>query len=175
MKMKCTKKVLSFILCMMLIVAMALCTVGCSGKTNEEPSTGNVEASQDVADENGATDEVVEQAESVYDEYIPSDLNVLGSGKNAFVFTVVDLDGNEYKYVIRTDKEIVGDALQELNLIQGDEGAYGLYVKFVLGIEADYDKDQTYWAFYVNDEYAMTGVDVTPIEEGKTYSFKKSK
>ena len=149
MKMKCTKKFLSFILCMMLIVAMALCTVGCSGKTEEAPSTGNVE--------------------------VASDVTVLGEGAKAFAFNVVDLEGNETKYEIHTDKEIVGDALQELGLIEGEEGAYGLYVKKVNGILADYDVDQTYWGFFVNDEYAMSGVDTTPIEEGKTYSFKVSK
>ena len=40
---------------------------------------------------------------------------------------------------------------------------------------ADYDVDQTYWAFYVNGEYASTGVDSTKIEEGAAYSFKVEK
>ena len=45
----------------------------------------------------------------------------------------------------------------------------------LLGITADYDVDQTYWAFYVNGEYAMTGVDSTAIEEGVAYSLKIEK
>ena len=49
---------------------------------------------------------------------------------------------------------------------------YGLYVKEVNGITADYDVDGTYWAFYINDEYASTGVDSTNITEGDNYSFK---
>ena len=49
------------------------------------------------------------------------------------------------------------------------------YVKKVNGITADYDADQTYWAFYVNGEYATAGVDSTTIEEGATYSFKVEK
>ena len=36
----------------------------------------------------------------------------------------------------------------------------------------DYDKDGAYWAFYINDEYALTGVDSTKIAEGEHYSFK---
>ena len=44
---------------------------------------------------------------------------------------------------------------------------------FTVGGELhDYDIDQTYWAFYVNDEYAMSGVDTTEIVEGTKYSFK---
>ena len=56
-------------------------------------------------------------------------------------------------------------------LIEGEESQYGLYVKTVCGETLDYDLDGYYWAFYVNSEYAMTGVDATAIEEGATYSF----
>ena len=54
-------------------------------------------------------------------------------------------------------------------MIAGDESDYGLYVKVVNGITADYDVDQSYWAFYIGDEYAMTGVDATAVEEGVNY------
>lgn len=45
----------------------------------------------------------------------------------------------------------------------------------VNGIIADYDVDKTYWAFYINGEYAMSGVDTTKIEEGAAYSLKVEK
>ena len=95
--------------------------------------------------------------------------------KKSFTFIVVDKDGNETSFAISTDKKIVGDALLAEGLIEGENGAYGLYVKKVNGITADYDTDQTYWAFYINGEYAMTGVDATEIVEGATYSFKVEK
>ena len=84
----------------------------------------------------------------------------------------MDQEGNETAFEIHTDKETVGEALLELGLIAGDESEYGLYVKTVNGITADYDKDGVYWAFYVNGEYAQTGVDSTSITEGDSYSFK---
>ena len=87
----------------------------------------------------------------------------------------MDLEGNETWFEIHTDEEMVGAALMDVGLIVGEEGPYGLYVKEVNGISADYDKDKTYWAFYVNDEYGATGVDMTPIEEGNVYSFRVSK
>ena len=102
-------------------------------------------------------------------------VTILGEGAVQFAFTVVDKDGNETAFEIHTDKEIVGEALLELEMIAGEDGAYGLYVKTVNGITADYDVDQTYWAFYVDGEYATSGVDTTPIEEGKTYTFKVEK
>ncbi len=83
-----------------------------------------------------------------------------------------DKDGNETQFEIHTDKEMVGEALQELNLIDGEEGEYGLFVKTVNGITADYDTDGVYWAFYVNGEYATSGVDVTQITEGDSYALK---
>ena len=95
--------------------------------------------------------------------------------KKSFTFIVVDKDGKETSFSISTDKTTVGDALLEKGLIEGEDGAYGLYVKKVNGILADYDVDKTYWAFYINGEYAMSGVDATEIVEGATYSFKVEK
>ena len=92
-----------------------------------------------------------------------------------FHFVVVDGEGNETTFEIQTDKTTVGEALLEEGLIAGEEGAYGLYVKTVNGITADYDVDKTYWAFYINGEMAMTGVDATKIEDGATYSFEVAK
>ena len=78
-------------------------------------------------------------------------------------------------FTIKTDKETVGAAMMEHGLIDGEEGPYGLYVKTVNGMKADYDTDQRYWAFYVNGEISMTGVDVTSITEGTTYQMIYSK
>ena len=60
-------------------------------------------------------------------------------------------------------------------LIEGEEGPYGLYVKVVNGIRADYDKDKVYWAFYINGDYAMSGVDVTEICAGDEYALRVEK
>ncbi len=89
-----------------------------------------------------------------------------------FTFKVVDRDGKETSFDITTDRETVGEALLDEKLIEGDEGEYGLYVKRVNGIEAIYENDGTYWSFYINGEYAMTGVDTTKVEAGATYTFK---
>ena len=104
--------------------------------------------------------------------YRPGDYERPSNTVDMLLFTVADKDGIETAFEIYTDQEIVGDALLELGLIAGDEGPYGLFVKSVNGIVADYDEDSTYWAFYVNGEYAMSGVDVTKIEEDTAYMFK---
>ncbi len=97
---------------------------------------------------------------------------VLGEGAVSFTFEVVDAEKNAIYFTINTDKATVGEALQDVELVSGDESEYGLYVKTVNGITADYDVDKTYWAFYIDGEYASTGVSSTAVEAGKTYSFK---
>lgn len=160
MRMNRSKKHASFILCMVLIVAMALSTTGCNGNTETNTPSGTETTAKTGAETGAESDSA--QSEST----------VLGEGSVSFPFTVVEQDGNETHFEIHTDKETVGEALTELELIAGDEGDYGLYVKTVNGITVDYDTDGKYWAFYVNDEYAATGVDSTPIVEGESYSFK---
>jgi len=95
--------------------------------------------------------------------------------KVTFTLTVVDGDGNETTHEIETTKKTVGDALLEEGMIEGEESEYGLYIKSVNGIVADYETTGTYWAFYIDGEYAMTGVDQTNIEEGVSYMLKVEK
>ncbi len=173
MKMKRIKKALSLFLCMVLIVAMALITTGCNDKAGNSTTT-TVAAEARTSEAETTTAEEVGAAEP-QDSGEEKQLTVLGEGSKKFHFGVVDLEGNETWFEIHTDEETVGAALLDLELIVGEEGPYGLYVKSVNGIAADYDKDKVYWAFYVNDDYGMTGVDMTAIEEGTMYSFRISK
>ena len=149
MKHTTMRKWLSFILGIALIAAMALTAVGCDKATDG----GNGPAGQEV----------------------PAQRTVKGEGATVFYFNVVDKEGNTTAFEIHTDKTVVGEALQELGLIEGEMGDYGLYVKKVNGITADYEKDGTYWAFYVGNSYGMNSVDKTDIEAGATYAFKVAK
>lgn len=99
----------------------------------------------------------------------------IGIGEKHFEFEAVDADNNSAVFTVYTDEETVGDALEKLGIISGEEGDYGLYVKTVNGITADYDADGTYWAFYSEGEYSQTGVDKTPITDGAHYAFKIEK
>ena len=93
----------------------------------------------------------------------------------SFTFIVVEENGKETSFSVTSKKKMVGAALLSEGLIEGDDGAYGLYVKKVNGILAEYETTGTYWAFYVNGEYAFTGVDKTEVVDGATYSFKVEK
>ena len=79
-----------------------------------------------------------------------------------FTFEAYDLDGTKlYGGEITTTAATVAEALLEKELVTGEDGQYGLYVKTVCGVTADYDVDATYWSFYIEEEYAMTGVSQT--------------
>ena len=98
----------------------------------------------------------------------------LGDGEKTFI---VEVKAGEQtvKFTVNTDKEMVGEALLEHKLIEGEDGQYGLYIKKVNGITADYNVDQSYWGFYINGEYATTGVDTTKITEGTAYKLEYTK
>ena len=90
----------------------------------------------------------------------------------SFTVVVADLEGQETTFEYTSDKATVGEALIAHGLIEGHETEYGLYVDSVNGVTLDWEKDGKYWAFYIDGEYAMTGVDTTEITEGATYAFK---
>ena len=146
-------RISSLLLCIVLIAAMALSLGACAADDAKNPDVKESERPQQVQ----------------------QDENIVGEGDISFKFIVVDADGKETEFTVKTDADTVGKALLDANLIAGEDSEYGLYVKTVNGITADWDKDQTYWAFYINGEYATTGVDSTEIEDGATYTFKVEK
>lgn len=96
----------------------------------------------------------------------------LGEGAATFKLTIVDKEGVTHPYLIHTNVGMVGEALIELDLIDGEQGPYGMYIKSVLGQVLDYETDGMYWSFYVGSEYALTGVDQTPVEHDAQYMLK---
>ena len=93
----------------------------------------------------------------------------------SFKVVVTDLEGNETAFEYSSSAASVGEALVAEGLIEGHETEYGLYIDTVNGITADWDNDQTYWAFYINGEYATTGIDGTEIVADTTYGLTLTK
>lgn len=162
MQMKRCKQAVSILVCSALLAATALFMTSCSNAKDADAAPAAAATSEAAAALPASTAETGESA----------DVQVLGQGNTQFTFTVTDADNQETVYEIHTDQTVVGDALTELGLIDGEESEYGLYVKTVNGITVDYDTDGKYWAFYVDGEYAQTGVDATDIHPGSTYSFR---
>ena len=146
------KNGLNKLLALLLALVMVLALAACGNKEQDNGGAGD--------DANVVTDGVVADGATV------------GEGKTAFTVEVVQMDGTSIKFTVNTDKATVGEALLDLGIVAGDTTEYGLYVKTVNGVTLDYDADGAYWAFYINGEYASTGVDATNIEAGATYTLK---
>ena len=85
-----------------------------------------------------------------------------------FTVTVVHADGSEKNFTYETQEEYVGPVLIKAGLIQGEDGPYGLMVTEVDGEKIE-DSNKAYWAIYEGEEYAMQGIDTTPVVDGQVY------
>ena len=86
-------------------------------------------------------------------------------GGKTIAVQVVLLDGESSDYTIQTDEEYLRGALESIDLIEGSESEYGLFVTTVNGVTVD-DSKQQWWCFTQDGEMLMTGVDTTPIADG---------
>lgn len=134
-------RMLSLLLCIVLIAAAALFASGCVDTSKTDAETVTVK-----------------------------DGDTVGKGSTSFPLTITDGEGKSITVTVNTDKKTVGEALLDAGLIAGEQGDYGLYIQTVNGIRAIYEEDGTYWGFFIDGEYAMTGVDQTDIVSGSTYA-----
>ena len=153
------KKIIKSLTSVILVLALVLCFFACDKSTAGDEANSGGEVTEDEGLWAGAT-----QKES----------KEFGSGSKTAVVEV-KIEDKTITLTIKTDKDTVGAALLEHSLIAGEDSQYGLYVKVVNGITADFDVDQSYWAFYINGEMAMSGVDSTEITEGTVYRLEYTK
>ncbi len=157
--MKTIKKILSFTLALLLLFSFAACN------QKEEPkiSTEAEESASQTIEKTGLWENAIYTADQEF-------------GKGAKKVEVkVEADGKSIIFTLHTDKTDLADALLEHDLISGDESQFGLYIKSVNGIVADYNIDQTYWGFFQNGETMMTGIDGTEISGGERFELVRTK
>lgn len=173
-------KLINVILAFALSAAVAVSFTGCGSNNSSTSSGASSEATQSsqAAEESSSeqvaesSDETSSEAENGTNSSAYTEGTTVGEGETEFAFEVVLEDGSTTLYHVMTDQTTVGAALLELGLIAGDDSEYGLYVKTVNDVTLDYDADGKYWAFYIDGEYATTGVDATDIVPGSAYAFK---
>ncbi|MBE6562954.1 MAG: DUF4430 domain-containing protein [Ruminococcaceae bacterium] len=88
---------------------------------------------------------------------------------------VTDDKGEMTPYSITTTETTLRGALEQEELVEGEESEFGLYIKKVCGITADYDVDGSYWALYKNGEYLANSVDAEILEDGAVYEITYTK
>lgn len=89
-------------------------------------------------------------------------------GTKAITVTVVHSDGTEKVFSYRTDAEKLGAFLEEEGLIDSTGADPGMF-HTVDGEKADWNANQSYWAFYLGEDYAMSGIYDTNITTGDVY------
>ncbi|MBD5103910.1 MAG: DUF4430 domain-containing protein [Ruminococcaceae bacterium] len=153
----------ALLLALLLVISAVFCA-GCSNNESPEQPEAN------ISDNNGESS----QGSSVWDSAEYKEDAEVGEGAITVKVEVV-AEEKSVTITLHTDKDNLGAALLDNNLVSGDESEYGLYIKFVIGMEADYDKDGTYWSLSKDGEYLMTGADSTPIADGEHYEFTRTK
>lgn len=118
--------------------------------------------------------ETPEVSGGVWDNATYHEDTELGKGSKT-VQVEVKAEDKSVTFTIHTDKETLGEALIEHKIVEGEDGPYGLYIKTVNGILADYDIDQSYWAVSKNGESSATGIDSIKFLDGEHYELVYTK
>lgn len=157
------KRTIKSTLALILALLMTLCLFACKQQAETpETSAGSSENGGAIA------------PEGLWKDATYLEDTEFGAGAKTVTVKVIAED-KSVTFTVKTDAKTLGEALLTHGLIAGDMGDYGLYIKFVNGIRADYDLDQRYWNFTKNGEYMMTGADMTEIADGECYEFTYAK
>ena len=89
-------------------------------------------------------------------------------GSKTITVAVVHGDGSQKGFELSTDAEYLRQALEEENLIAGEESQYGLFLQTVDGETAD-ESLQQWWCITKDGESLNTGVDTTPVFDGDAF------
>lgn len=145
----------------LLAMGMIFCFAAC-GKTNQ-PSGDNPNS------------QVQNETASVWDNALYTEDTQVGEGEKTVLLTVIAGE-KQVVITVKTDAETLGDALIENGLIEGEEGSWGMYVKSVDGIRADYDLDGFWWSLEQDGAATTYGVDGRALsgEKDNVYSFVRT-
>ena len=157
MKLQTTKRLLSVILTVLTVfsvIAMTAC-----GRKNPDPTPVSSITAQD---------------EGLWADAVYTEDKSFGEGAKTVEVEVIAGD-KSITFTLKTDKDNLADAMLEHSLVDGTNDQYGLYIKKVNGILADYDINKSYWSLSKSGEALMTGASGTVISDGEKYEFTYAK
>lgn len=88
-------------------------------------------------------------------------------GEKEITIVVVDNTGDEEyskTYTFKTDHEFLGQLLDEKMDIKAE--THPDFGRFIIAVDDRMRSETSYWAIYVNDDYASFGMDEQPIKDG---------
>ncbi len=157
MKLQTTKRLLSVILAVIAVfsvIAMTAC-----GQKNPDPAPISSVAAKD---------------EGLWANATHTEDKSFGEGAKTVTVEVIAGE-KSVTFTLKTDKENLADAMLEHSLVEGSNDQYGLYIKKVNGILADYEINQSFWSLSKGGEDLMTGASGVEISDGEKYEFTYAK
>lgn len=83
------------------------------------------------------------------------------------VTVIISGEEQSITLTVKTDESTLGEALYKLKLINNAS-----FFDTLIGMKADWNEDQAYWAFYDGEgNYMQVGVGEATISGGETYKF----
>lgn len=146
-------------LLMAFVCSCALTFTACGSTDKETPSTSNGSSAVGAAD----SGEV-----SLWDNALYKEDAEVGEGAHS-VLVEVKIGDRSVTLTVKSDKDNLADMLTENELVEGDNGEYGLYIKKVNGVSADYDIDGAYWGLNKNGEPTPVGASDITVTDGEHY------
>lgn len=177
---KSTKTLLAAFIC-----TCALTFTGCGNNT----STASTSSATSSADANTAVSTAIESAATstaasnvssvesaatsdalspLWDNAQYKEDTEIGEGANTIKLEV-KIGGKSVTLTVKSDKDNLADILTENKIVEGDNSEYGLYIKKVNGVLADYDTDKAFWGLYKDGEMTATGASSITIKDGEHY------
>lgn len=98
--------------------------------------------------------------------YVKDAVNTSSEQKTVEISVV---NGNDCKiFSITTNGNTLRDATDEIKLVDGEQGQYGLYIKTVNGYTVN-EENQEWWCITKNNEPVFEGIDNIKIADGEKY------
>ena len=90
------------------------------------------------------------------------------AGSKTVMISVTHGDGTVKDSTLCTDAATLREAMDELGILEGEDGPYGIFVTAVDGEAVDAAAEE-WWCFTKGGEMLMTGLDDTVIADGEQY------
>lgn len=172
------KKILFAAILCALSLTLTACGDNKTTSDNSQPSVTSTTQSSSESTESSADSESsdISSADSessasgsVWDSAKYKEDTELGEGA-VTVKIEVTADNKTITLTVKTDETNLEKILTANNLVEGDESEFGLYIKVVNGIRADYDLDHAYWAIEKDGAPTPTGANGITVADSETYA-----
>lgn len=137
------------------LVCAAACVISGCGTGAREPS-GSLAASNS------------DPLSALWEQAVYTEDCEIGSGAHS-AHIGVKIGSRTVTITVNSNKTNLAEMLTESGLIEGETGAYGLYITRVNGVLADYDADKAFWSLQQGGVPTAMGVSSVTVTDGDSY------